>query len=129
MAKSKPQATAEEIRASAGDLSRFEVMHNQILVGIYLRPDDHKTAGGILLPQKTLDEDRWQGKVGLVLKKGPLAFVDDGSTNFEGQSVSDGDWVIYRVSDGFPIDVNGTHCRLLEDVHIKGRVPDPSMIY
>lgn len=126
MAKSKPQATVEEIRAAIGDLERIEVMHNQILVGIYMRGDK---IGQIYIPEKTQDEDRWQGKVGLVLKKGPLAFVDDSSSDFRGQNVDEGDWVIYRVSDGFPIDVNGTHCRLLEDVHIKGRVTDPSVIY
>jgi co-chaperonin GroES (HSP10) len=127
MSKNKPQATAEEIRASIEDLSKFEVMHNQILVGIYIRPE--KTSGGIFLTEKTLDEDRWQGKVGLVLKAGPMAFQNEGNTDFHGQSVNEGDWVIYRVSDGLSIDVNGVHCRLIEDVHIKGRVADPSVIY
>lgn len=127
MSKNKPQATAEEIRASISDLSQFEVMHNHILVGIWMRPE--KTAGGIFLTDKTLDEDKWQGKVGLVLKKGPMAFESEGSTDFHGQTVNEGDWVIYRVSDGFSIDINGTHCRLIEDVHIKGRVSDPSVIY
>jgi hypothetical protein len=40
-----------------------------------------------------------------------------------------GDWVMYRVSDGYSIDINETHCRLLEDVHIKGRLSDPTIIY
>lgn len=126
MAKNKPQNTKEEILGSIGDLSAIEVMHNQILVGIYMRGDK---IGSIFIPDKTQDEDRWQGKVGLVLKKGPLAFVDDGANAFHEQTVADNDWVIYRVSDGFSIDINGTHCRLLEDVHIKGRVADPSVIY
>jgi co-chaperonin GroES (HSP10) len=127
MSKNKPQATAEEIRTSIEDVSKIEVMHNQILVGIYIRPE--KTSGGIYLTEKTLDEDRWQGKVGLVLKAGPMAFQNEGNTDFHGQSVNEGDWVIYRVSDGLSIDVNGVHCRLIEDVHIKGRVADPSVIY
>jgi len=127
MSKNKPQATADEIRASIEDVSKIEVMHNQILVGIYIRPE--KTSGGIFLTEKTLDEDKWQGKVGLVLKAGPMAFQNEGNTDFHGQSVNEGDWVIYRVSDGFSIDVNGVHCRLIEDVHIKGRVADPSVIY
>jgi len=127
MAASKPQSTKDEIIAAIGDLSKLEIMHNQILVGIYMRPE--KTAGGIILTDKTKDEDKWQGKVGLVLKKGPQAFKSDGSTDFAGQNVEDGDWLIYRVSDGFAIDINGTHCRLLEDVHVKGRVTDPAVIY
>ncbi|MBB3411216.1 co-chaperonin GroES (HSP10) [Rhizobium sp. BK316] len=123
----KSQSTKEEILASVGDLSQIEVMHNQILVGIWMRPE--KTAGGIFLTDNTINEDKWQGKVGLVLKKGPLAFEDDPNNDFRGQTVNEGDWVIYRTSDGFSIDVNATHCRLLEDVHIKGRVSEPSVIY
>lgn len=127
MAKNKPQSSAEEIKESLGDLSGLSIMHNQILVGIWMRPE--KTAGGIILTEKTVDEDKWQGKVGLVMAKGPLAFINDGANDFHGQDVEVGDWVIYRVSDGFSIDINGTHCRLLEDVHIKGRVSDPTVIY
>lgn len=126
MAVNKPQNTKEEIHAAIGDLSKVEVMHNQILIGIWMRSEK---VGAIYLPDATRDEDRWQGKVGLVLKKGPLAFKGDGSTDFAGQDVHEDDWLIYRVSDGFAIDINGTHCRLLEDIHIKGRVSDPSVIY
>ena len=126
MAASKPQSNKDEILASIEDTSAIEVMHNQILVGIYMRG---AKIGNIYIPEKTQDEDRWQGKVGLVIKKGPMAFKNDGANDFHGQDVNEGDWVIYRVSDGFSIDINGTHCRLLEDVHIKGRVSDPSVIY
>lgn len=126
MAKNKPQNTAEEIHEAVGDLSKIELFHNQILVGIYMRGEK---IGSIYIPDKTQDEDRWQGKVGLVLKKGPIAFKNDGANDFGGQDVEPDDWVLYRVSDGFSIDVNGTHCRLLEDVHLKGRVSDPSVIY
>ena len=126
MATNKPQSNKDEILASIEDTSAIEVMHNQILVGIYMRG---AKIGNIYIPEKTQDEDRWQGKVGLVIKKGPMAFKNDGANDFHGQDVNEGDWVIYRVSDGFSIDINGTHCRLLEDVHIKGRVSDPSVIY
>lgn len=126
MAVNKPQNTAAEIHAAIGDLSKVEVMHNQVLVGIYMRSD---RIGSIIIPDQTRDEDRWQGKVGLVLKTGPLAFKNDSGNDFAGQSVSEDDWLIYRVSDGFAIDINGCHCRLLEDIHIKGRVSDPSVIY
>ena len=92
---------ANEIRKRIGDISKIEVLHNQILVGVYIRPE--KTKGGILLTSQTRDEDRYQGKAGLVLKKGPLAFVDDENNKFHGQNVDIGDWVFYRVSDGFLI--------------------------
>ena len=118
---------ANEIRKRIGDISKIEVLHNQILVGVYIRPE--KTKGGILLTPQTRDEDRYQGKAGLVLKKGPLAFVDDDNNKFHGQNVDIGDWVCYRVSDGFPLVLNGTLCRLLEEVHVKGKIPSPDVVF
>lgn len=118
---------AEELQKKVGDLSGIEVLHNQILVAVYIRPD--RTASGLYLADKTRDEDRYQGKAGLVLKKGPLAFVDDDTNKFHGQNVEVGDWVFYRVSDGFPLMLNGTLCRLLEEVHIKGKINSPDVVY
>ena len=118
---------ANEIRKRIGDISKIEVLHNQTLVGVYIRPE--KTKGGILLTSQTRDEDRYQGKAGLVLKKGPLAFVDDDNNKFHGQNVDIGDWVFYRVSDGFPLVLNGTLCRLLEEVHVKGKIPSPDVVF
>ena len=118
---------ANEIRKRIGDISKIEVLHNQILVGVYIRPE--KTKGGILLTPQTRDEDRYQGKAGLGLKKGPLAFVDDDNNKFHGQNVDVGDWVFYRVSDGFPLVLNGTLCRLLEEVHVKGKIPSPDVVF
>lgn len=124
----KAQSTAEEILASIGTaLDQYEVFHNQILIGVYIRPG--KTKSGILLPDSVTDEDRWQGKVGLVLKVGPAAFVNDARNEFHGQSVKPGDWVIYRVNDGTSLDINKTRCRQMEDIHIRGRVANPEIIW
>lgn len=127
MAANKPQASKGEIEASIGNIEDITIYHNQILVGIYMAPE--RTAGGIIRPDRTRDEDKWQGKVGLVLKTGPLAFVDDRSNIFAGQEVKPGDWIVYRVSDGFPIDINGVHCRIMEDTHVKAAVPAPELVY
>lgn len=118
---------AEELRAKIGDLSQVDILHNQILVAVYIRPE--QTKGGIWLSDQTRNEDRYQGKAGLVLKKGPLAFVDDDANKFHGQNVEVGDWVFYRVSDGFPLILNGTLCRLLEEVHVKGKIPSPDVVF
>src|SRR6185312_7307733 len=126
MAVNKPQETEAQMRAGMPHLDDFEVYHNKVLVGIYMGPE--KTKGGLYLPDKTRDEDRWQGKCAVVLKKGPLAFKSDSAVQFE-NDVSEGDWVVFRVSDGFSIDVEGIHCRLLEDSHIQARISDPSLIY
>lgn len=118
---------------AVGDISGFEPFHNLVLVGTYVRPET--TRGGIIRPDRNLAEDRFQGKVGLVLKVGPIAFNDDQVNKFGGVTVQEGDWVVYRASDGaemFFVDDNGrdgTPCRLLEDVHIKARVNDPEMVF
>ena len=127
MAQSKPQSTFDEIVASIGSLDDIEVYGNRVLVGIYIPPE--KTAGGIILTDKQRDENQYQGKVAVVLKKGPLAFENDRNVDFKGQDVKVGDWAVYRISDGFPLDVRGVHCRLLEDTDIRMRVTDPLMIY
>ncbi len=124
------QALIDSMPVSA---AKYEVFHNRVLVATYVRPE--KTKGGIILADRTLIEDRFQGKTGLVIAVGPQAFLDDGGARFGGISVEPGDWVTYRPSDGtevFFVDDNGidaTPCRLIEDVHILGRTPDPAMIY
>lgn len=124
----KPQSSHVDIITSIGPaLDEIEVFHNHILLGIYMRPG--VTAGGVLLPDKTIDEDKFQGKVGVVLKLGPLAFQNDARNDFKGQTIKEGDWLLYRVSDGFSLDINGVHCRLLPDVDVKCRVLTPSAIY
>lgn len=128
MAAEKPQSTEAEIRDGMGAaLSGFTPFHNQILLGIYIKPE--KTSGGVYMTDKTRAEDQYQGKVGVVLKKGPMVFVNDGANDFHGQNVQEGEWVVYRISDGLPMDVGGVHCRLIEDVHVRGTVTDPTTIY
>jgi hypothetical protein len=86
---------------------------------------------------KTLMEDRFQGKVGLVLKLGPMAFKDDGATKFGGFAVEPGEWVLYRPSDAMELFIkdmtgeknDGIPVRLIEDVFIKARVSDPALVY
>lgn len=119
---------ADVIRDDVGDISGYEPFHNLVLVGIYERPE--KTRGGIILTEKTKSEDRYQGIVGLVLKVGPAAFKDDAANKFHGQSVSPGDWVVFRSSDAAQtLSLNGKLCRVLEDSQIKGRVSHPDLVF
>ena len=115
-----------ELLKAVGDLSNVQVYNNLILVATYKRPE--KTKSGIILTDTTRKEDEYQGKVGLVIKKGPLAFVDDKDTGFEGQNVELGSWVVYRYSDGTPLSVHGVHCRLIEDTHVKLAVASPDEV-
>lgn len=118
---------------AVGNIDGIEMFHNLVLVATYIEPE--KTAGGIIRPDRTLAENRFQGKAALVLKLGPLAFKDDNIARFGGVMLRPGDWVMVRPSDGlelFAVDESksaGTSCRIFEDIHIKARVSDPSLIY
>lgn len=118
---------AKDILKQVGDLKDFELFGNQVLIGTYQRPE--KTASGIHLPGTTRQEDDYQGKAGLVLKKGPSAFVSDANYDFKGQDVEIGDWVAIFVSDGRKIVINNKLCRIVEDQHIRLKIPAPDLIY
>ena len=110
-----------------GDLSEIELFHNQVLLAVYIRPQ--KTKSGIYLTDKTTDEDRYQSKVGLVLKKGPTAFVDPEGKWFDGITDDVNEWVVFRPSDGWNITVNGVLCRIIEDISVRGRSQTPDMVW
>lgn len=117
----------EEILKTIGNLKGFELFGNQVLLAVYKRPE--KTKSGIILTGTTRQEDEYQGKAGLVLAKGPSAFVSDDNYNFHGQNVEVGDWVAIFVSDGRKIMIGDQLCRIIEDQHIRLRIPAPDAIY
>lgn len=117
----------DEIKKSAGDLTNEEVMFNQVLVGIWKRPE--KTKGGIILTDNTRKEDDYQGKVGLVLKLGPQAYQSDSEVDFGTQKVSVGDWVVFRPGDGWQLRVGDQNCRMLIDASIKMKITKPDLVY
>jgi co-chaperonin GroES (HSP10) len=118
---------AKKLMKELGDLSELEIFNNQILCAVYIRPE--QTTTGIFLPDKNRDEDKFQSKMGLVVKIGPDAFDDVTGKWFKGLTVKEGDWLILRPSDGWSITVNGVLCRLIEDVNVKGRHPNPDKIW
>jgi co-chaperonin GroES (HSP10) len=115
------------IHKEIGDLSKVEIFNNQVLVAVYQRPE--KTSGGIFLPDSTRGEDKYQGKVGLVLKKGPLAFSDPENKWFGGTNIAVNEWIYFRPSDGWAITVNTVLCRVLDDTLIKGRIDTPDRVW
>jgi len=117
----------EFIHKEIGSVDDIGVFNNQLLVAIYMRPQ--KTKSGIILSDSTREEDRYQGKVGLVLKKGPTAFVDPDHKWFVDTDVEVGDWVYFRVTDGWSINVHGVSCRMLEDTDIRGSTKYPDAVW
>ena len=112
---------AELIRKEMGDINDIEIFHNQVLVAIYIRPE--KTKSGLYLSAQTREEDKYQGKVGLIIKKGADAFVD------ESVKLDVGDWIYFRPSDGWQITVHGQLCRILDDTDVRGRIPAPDAVW
>lgn len=108
------------------ELDRIAITLNRVLCAAYITSE--VTRGGIIRPHDTVAEDIWQGKAALVLKVGPAAFVDSGSTTFDGFSVAPGDWVTFKVGNSSLIEINDYPCRIVLDHYIESRVQDPRMI-
>lgn len=120
----------QEILTKLGDLSHFEMIRNEVLLAIYVRPDT--TPGGIAITQKYQKEDEYQGKVGLVVKIGP-------GCEFFNLDIKLHDWVVVRPSDTWQLDVNAdpkaltrqdfVPCRLVVDSQIRARIASPQMVW
>lgn len=116
----------EIMEAVAPYLADIEPLADIAMVAVYTRPD--RTKGGILLADRTRDEDLYQGKVGLVLKLGNLAFVEDENHTWGGRTPQVGDWVCYRVGDTFPFIVGERTCRFVRDVNVKAILHRPDIV-
>ncbi len=126
-------------------LKDIRVLRNRVLVCTYVEAEI--TAGGIHKPQSRIDESKYQGKVGLVLKIGPIAFdydeivreVEETGEAFEVVAglhgiPEVGDWVFFRASDTWDCGLavapgKGVHCRFINDDSIVGVIADPTSIW
>jgi hypothetical protein len=141
-----PEGLRERLLADL--LPRVEAMdlqRNRCLVASYVKPNI--TPGGIIIPAKTGEEDRWQGKVGLLIKTGPSAFHFDevvayaeaDGSSYEAARIEfglprEGDWVAYRTSETHEIGIEveaGVYasCRIIHDDSVIMRLDDPRAIY
>lgn len=118
---------AQEIWDRIGDISNVQIAYSSVLLGIYIRPE--KTKSGLHLPDNYRDEDKFQGKVCLVLKKGPMAFQNTDTMDFGGFSVNVGDWVVIRPSDGWAISIHKTECRMVSDTGIRMVIKNPDDVW
>lgn len=119
---------AAEIMQRLGDLKDIDLLFNDVLVAKYIREN---VSQHLVAPLETQREDQWQGVVGLVLKLGPRAFVDDDQNKFYGVTVRPGQWVLYRHTDGWDKKVqlvgeyDAALCRIIQDAHIRAIVKYP----
>lgn len=117
----------DELQQQLGDLSGIEVYNNAVLVATYIRPKT--TKAGIHLPDQYRQEDEFQGKAALIVKKGPAAFNDPSGSWFAGAEIKVGDWIALRPSDGWSISINGVPCRMLEDVSVRMKIDRPDRVW
>lgn len=117
----------KELLDRLGDMSSVELFNNQVLCAVYIRPQ--KTKSGIYLSEKTVDEDRFQGKVGLLVAKGHVAFEDESGQWFNHATFKLHDWLVFRPSDGWSVTVNGVLCRVMSDTQVKARIASPDQVW
>lgn len=119
----------EEMLKEIGDISGIKILNNNVIVQIYIRPKI--TSGGVIIPEfkgGSRDEDKYQGKVGLVIAAGRNAFKDENGVWFEEGEIKIGDWVFFDASDGRMTEINGVLCRRLKDIHIIGTLDRPDRL-
>ena len=121
----------KKILDEIGDISSIQLFNNEILVGIYMRPTETMLGGKkFFMTDNTVDEDKYQSKVGLLLKAGPNAFEPNAEGWFAGETFTPGeDWLIFRPSDGWSVTVHGVLCRIIKDGQVKGRSQAPDEVY
>ena len=110
-----------------GALDGVDVHKALVLVKIFER-DRMAKGSKILTPEATRKEDVYQGRVGLVLRVGPLAFTNSKDVDFGGKKAEVGDWVWFSPANSTRLKINGVECRQIEDVNIDGKVEDPYVL-
>jgi co-chaperonin GroES (HSP10) len=108
-------------------LGGVEVLGARVLLGVYVPPE--RTKGGIFLTEQQRGEHKYQGKVGVVMKIGPIAFEDDPTHRFGNIKPKIGDWVVFNVGDTFGMEIGERRVRAVEDVDVFMIIQDPDAIW
>lgn len=85
------------------------------------------TEGGIVLPNKLLDDDQIQTVVGYVVKQGSLCYKDQDKFP-AGPWCREKDWVIFARYAGSRFRIEGGEVRILNDDEILATITDPDDI-
>jgi co-chaperonin GroES (HSP10) len=99
----------------------------KVCLATYIRPE--KTGGGIIRPDTNVREDIYQGKLGLVIALGPIAFKDGKDADFGGVVPKLHDWVVFSSQHGSAFSLMGVHCRFMDDVLVQAIVDNPDSVY
>ena len=83
-----------------------------------------KTDGGILLADKTIEQQQVSTQVGYVLKVGPLAYKDENKFP-SGPWCQEKEWVMFARYAGSRFNIDGGEVRILNDDEILARILSP----
>jgi len=83
-----------------------------------------KTEGGILLADKTIEQQQVSTQVGYVLKVGPLAYQDEDKFP-SGPWCAEKDWVMFARYSGSRFNIDGGEVRILNDDEILAKILSP----
>ena len=87
-----------------------------------------KTAGGIYIPDSTVDREALATVCGYVVKVGPLAYKDKEKFGDSEPWCKQGDWVIFGRYAGSRFKIDGGEVRLLNDDEILATINNPEDI-
>tara|TARA_R110001583_G_scaffold22381_1_gene84062 strand:- start:553 stop:978 length:426 start_codon:yes stop_codon:yes gene_type:complete len=87
-----------------------------------------KTAGGIYIPDSTVDREALATVCGYVVKVGPLAYKDKEKFGDSEPWCKEGDWVIFGRYAGSRFKIDGGEVRLLNDDEILATINNPEDI-
>jgi co-chaperonin GroES (HSP10) len=85
------------------------------------------TDGGIIVPNKVLEDGQVQTVVGYVVKQGPLCYQD--TEKFPtGPWCQPKDWIIFARYAGSRFRIEGGEVRIINDDEVLGVIDDPEDI-
>ena len=99
----------------------LDIYRNEVLV--VTAPNRNVSKGGIIIPEKYKKEQRFQGKIGLIVAMGEIAFKDDDLWPDHHRRPKVGTWVFYRTADTSECAIGGYSCWFIDDNKIRGRCP------
>lgn len=117
-------------------LKGLQPLADRVLVVMYERTNqgdgkEAKTPGGIIVVKSqnrtgAAEQDKYQGRLGLVMALGPLAFKTDATHDWGGVTPKVNDWVMFdSISNFSPFDLpNDRRARFISDSAIEAIVPD-----
>lgn len=119
-------------------LDQHEIFGNRLVVAVYVTPKTKEiaradgTTVSFELPDTYVQEDVWQGVTGLVVQKGPGAFIDSEKWKFHGQKAEVGEWVTFQpphsILQKIGGRIDGLEVRIIQDCYIIGRVSGPHVV-